>query len=381
LTHEFDPLNIELGDRSAYRKYMIEASKHIANPVMPLLIAANGGDISLQFSPWLDDYIMSEGQWMKQNPEIVERFIGLRFLSKGYPTQPYLPGVKQALVTRRYAHTRNFELLADRIRKSAHAEIFGGIGVENLLDHVNAQAFEDESISQFHRAKQLDLRALAIDLLFQTFSALANITIRHDATCAIRPIYTMPSPKADKLRDEAMRTELYDIDYYLSQGALRVSDSMKANRLFWLLGKGDPAWNRKNYWNWHYRTSYAMIQMPNIEIHYAPHSLIPSLLHRADWSIPVFVDVPRPAFTINESIYTIGWWNGGDPPVHINEDYQLMGEALALLCACATLVSITTATGKGQHKPVWTTSPFNTAMLKLFPMAAKYTLDKLKAAA
>lgn len=369
----YDPLHIQFARPDAYK------ALHAVIKDWPGIAEANGSLIQGKFPIWFDSIQSAEGQALVQFDYLADRFPGIRFLTAGHKRQPRIAAVSSGINTMIDVAHIEFCDYIDMIECVDSRGAYEGPNsaiFEFMVEAGNKARgpaiaripnFLASNLSQHHKEKQLQFRGFAVDLLHEAFRLMLWGELKYGFQFNVRPLWAMPSARADSIQLAAQRGDIERPELYYTPGQASVAEGFKVNGLNKIFEHAKES-NRDQYWRWLFTTSYASITTyKRHEYHFGPIAIPPFFMHRPGEEIPYFSMPPLPTATINETIHTVSMWYPGQElllATGLNPAFQRL---MAAICMLMTLISSTTRTGSGQHKPVWMSTVLNTEMMRILP--------------
>jgi hypothetical protein len=350
---------------------------------------ANGLAYSRAFSPWLSDWRASESQLLHSLDSQIDPFPGLKALRAGYKRQARIPGILSVWDALEYQEYQiRFKAKLEEYEAWVPPEKFGLgdsfdllIGANELIIY-NPHDYNAVGTSQWYREKLTALAGYAFVMLRESTFQLEQLAHAEGFTFYLRPMYAMHSAMSKDIRAQMVKGGISSAYSYLSTGQRAIWDRFKVNgiSLFTDVDMSPTQYSRE-YWDWYYRASYMYLEHndSDLEIHFGPWNLPPTFLSRPTDSAPYYCAESRSTFHVRHNIHFLDRfypeYQRVEPMHDISQTILVMSDLMPVISACLTLISLSTQTGQGQYKPIWTDSPFSKGMLKLFPYACAQAIQ------
>lgn len=386
---EFNFDSVRMNSYDLLLAHMNQQIRHHEIEHVSDVMRINGSLISSHFAPWLQDLKAAEGQTLTQLPSVADRFVGMQFLRKGHRKQSIIPAVSSGFAALGLMHAESFAKEIDRIEAVDLTEWFKDSRfsaefimlcefTQSLPGEQRIPGFQHTNISQHYKNMQMRFRPHAFTWLDSVSHLIHRICYDLDARFRIRPMFTLVSSQSDRTRERLAQVDVSDPAEFYSLGQAAFLANMRANNAnSYIHNYVDPI--REQYWRWFYLPSYATIQFEdvNITMHLAPPRLPPFMFGRVTSdAVPYFCSPPTPTFLIEESVHYVSHWNPDSRntpevtlPVNMTEGIAVLAKLMPAYTALLTLLALTTQSGKGQHKPIWTASPYSLELMRILPRA------------
>lgn len=352
------------------------------------LLLANGSNYAAIAPYWLDSWTAAESQILRILESDLTAFPGLVMLSEGIqPRQTIIPAIRKAF-NEQVLHIQE-EPFIEALLSLSTARFDKPFGLGETFDLMlqapmlfeNGMQFRESNLSQYHRQKALMMRAYAFDILRMAMNQLERLCSQSGFMYSIRPCFAMHSSKRREIHSQILRGGLSVPELYLSPGQQKVIQSLKQNNMDIVdqLINGSMNDPVDDYLYWYFNASYITVESDDQIIAFGRWNVPATFFERPEEGILYFNHPPRYSFHIDMAVHFLDrFYFGGPVRVHntIPAPLIAIADLLPVIAGALEIISISTSTGHGQHKPSWTAAPVNRYFIDSFKFAAAHAINQ-----